>query len=103
MLPDYLQPDLRLVLVGTAVGEKSAARGHYYAGPGNDFWAYLYETGLTPTRLTPNDDASLPRYGIGLTDLVKSIAQSHDRGLRRRPRLHRNDRDLPTWRRRVHQ
>jgi hypothetical protein len=25
MLPDYLQPDLRLVLVGTAVGEKSAA------------------------------------------------------------------------------
>lgn len=81
MLPDYLQPDLRLVLVGTAVGEKSAARGHYYAWPGNDFWAYLYETGLTPTRLTPNDDASLPRYGIGLTDLVKSIAQSHDRGL----------------------
>jgi double-stranded uracil-DNA glycosylase len=81
MLPDYLQPDLRLVLVGTAVGEKSAARGHYYAGPGNDFWAFLYEAGLAPTRLTPNDDASLPRYGIGLTDLVKSIAQSHDRGL----------------------
>jgi Uracil DNA glycosylase superfamily len=81
MLPDYLQPDLRLVLVGTAVGVKSAARGHYYAGPGNDFWAFLYEAGLTPTRLTPNDDASLPRYGIGLTDLVKSIAQSHDRGL----------------------
>ena len=69
------------MLVGTAVGEKSAARGHYYAGPGNDFWAFLYEAGLTPTRLTPNDDASLPRYGIGLTDLVKSIAQSHDRGL----------------------
>jgi TDG/mug DNA glycosylase family protein len=81
MLPDYLQPDLRMVLVGTAVGEKSAARGHHYAGPGNDFWAFLYEAGLTPTRLTPNDDASLPRYGIGLTDLVKSIAQSHDRGL----------------------
>ena len=81
MLPDYLQPNLRFVLVGTAVGEKSAARGHYYAGPGNDFWRFLYEAGLTPTRLAPSDDATLPRYGIGLTDLVKSVAQSHDRGL----------------------
>jgi hypothetical protein len=81
MLPDYLEPDLRLVLVGTAVGEQSATRGHYYAGPGNSFWKFLHEAALTPTRLEPLDDATLPRYGIGLTDLVKSIAQSHDRDL----------------------
>jgi double-stranded uracil-DNA glycosylase len=81
MLPDYLASNLRLVLVGTAVGEKSAERGHYYAGPGNDFWAFLHEAGLTPTKLMPNDDGTLLRYGIGVTDLVKSIQQSHDRGL----------------------
>lgn len=81
MLPDYLERGLRLVFVGTAVGERSADKGHYYAGPGNSFWTFLYEAGLTPAKLDPSDDATLPRYGIGLTDLVKSIAQSHDRAL----------------------
>jgi TDG/mug DNA glycosylase family protein len=81
MLPDYLEPDLRLVLVGTVVGEQSATRGHYYAGHGNSFWKFLHAAALTSTRLGPLDDATLPRYRIGLTDLVKSVAQSHDRDL----------------------
>jgi TDG/mug DNA glycosylase family protein len=81
MLPDHLQLGLRLVLVGTAVGEQSAARGHYYAGRGNMFWAFLEDAGLTPTLLNPIEDVQLLRHGIGLTDLVKSMAQSHDRGL----------------------
>jgi TDG/mug DNA glycosylase family protein len=93
MLPDYLQPDLRLVLVGTAVGERSAIRGHYYAGPGNSFWSFLYEAGLTPTKLDPTQDVTLLTYGIGLTDLVKSIAQSHDRGL---------PYDFPAFRDKIH-
>src|SRR5665647_2788544 len=81
MLPDYLVLGLRVVLAGTAVGEQSFARGHYYAGRGNSFWRLLHEAGLTEVRLTPDDDARLPSLGIGLTDLVKSVAQSHDRGL----------------------
>jgi TDG/mug DNA glycosylase family protein len=81
MLPDYLEPGLKVILVGTAVGEQSATRGHYYAGRGNSFWVFLHEAALTPTRFDPLDDATLPQYGIGLTDLVKSMAQSHDRGL----------------------
>jgi TDG/mug DNA glycosylase family protein len=81
VLPDYLAPGLRVVFCGTAPGLVSAARGHYYAGPGNAFWSLLHEAGFTPTRLTPGDDASLPGHGIGLTDLVKTMAQSHDRGL----------------------
>jgi double-stranded uracil-DNA glycosylase len=81
MLPDHLVPGLRLVFVGTAVGLQSALRRHYYAGRGNHFWRLLAESGLTPIRLTPSDDATLPSYGIGLTDLVKTVAQSHDRGL----------------------
>ena len=81
VLPDILAPGLRIVFCGTAAGETSAARGHYYAGPGNAFWRLLAGTGLTPRLLTPDDDALLPAFGLGLTDLVKNIAQSHDRGL----------------------
>src|SRR5271163_4560352 len=81
VLPDYLAPGLDLVLVGTAVGTKSAERGHYYAGPGNEFWRFLFAASLVPMPLGPADDLRLPSYGIGLTDLVKSVAQSHDRGL----------------------
>ena len=35
-LADFLAPDLHAVFVGTAAGDRSAARGHYYAGPGNE-------------------------------------------------------------------
>ena len=59
----------------------SAERGHYYSGRGNKFWQLLHESGFTPFLLAPEDDASLPSYGIGMTDLVKGVAQSHDRGL----------------------
>jgi TDG/mug DNA glycosylase family protein len=72
ILPDYLRPGLDLVLVGTAPGPVSAARGHYYANPGNRFWRTLHEVGLTPRLMRPDEDATLPEHGIGLTDLVKT-------------------------------
>ena len=81
-LPSILGPGLRLVLCGTAVGAQSASRGHYYAGRGNQFWRLLHDAGLTPTLLSPEDDRTLPDYGIGLTDLAPGITQRHDRGLR---------------------
>lgn len=81
VLPDYLVPGLRVVFCGTAPGLVSAARGHYYAGPGNAFWRLLHEAGFVPGPVVPEDDAGMPRLGIGLTDLVKTMAQSHDRGL----------------------
>lgn len=81
VLPDYLAPGLRVVFCGTAVSTTSAARGHYYAGPGNEFWPLLHESGLTPVRLTPDDDGRIPEFGLGLTDLAKKIAASTDAGL----------------------
>lgn len=45
VLDDVLAPNLRVVFCGTAVGVRSAARGHYYAGPGNDFWRLLHGSG----------------------------------------------------------
>jgi TDG/mug DNA glycosylase family protein len=84
MLPDYLEQNLAVVFVGTAAATASAARGHYYAGPGNKFWELLWEAGLTGDRiLSPEQDAWVLRYGIGLTDIVKTLAASSDSLLKR--------------------
>ena len=73
-LPDQLQPDLRLVFVGTAASTRSADLGHYYAHPGNRFWPTLFEVGITPRRYAPREFASLLALGIGFTDICKSDA-----------------------------
>ena len=81
VLPDILAPHLAVVFCGTAVATASAARGHYFAGPRNAFWTLLHRSGFTPRLLTPEEDRLLLDYGVGITDLVKDTAQSHDRGL----------------------
>lgn len=72
VLPDVLQPRLRVVFCGTGVGAMSAQVGAYYAGHGNQFWKVLFQISLTPRRLDPHEFRTLPTYGLGLTDLVKT-------------------------------
>lgn len=74
VLPDVLTAGLRVVFCGTQAGAVSARRGAYYAGPGNKFWKTLFETGLVPARLGPTDFLTLPRYGIGFTDVAKGTS-----------------------------
>jgi len=81
ILPDTLGADLKVVFCGTVVGNESAVRGHYYSKSGNSFWELLHQAGFTPRQLRPDEDGTLPGFGIGVTDLVKEVAQSHDRGL----------------------
>jgi TDG/mug DNA glycosylase family protein len=76
VLPDVLRPGLRVVFCGSAAGAVSAARGAYYAGPGNKFWRILAEVGLTPRRLDPGEFREVLNFGIGLTDLVKTHSGS---------------------------
>ena len=71
MLDDLLRAGLKLVVCGSAAGDRSAQLGQYYAGPGNKFWRTMARVGLTPRRLTPGEAGLLPDLGIGLTDLVK--------------------------------
>jgi TDG/mug DNA glycosylase family protein len=78
VLPDILAPGLEVVFCGTAVGDCSARRGHYYAARGNAFWQLLHDSGFTERRLAAEDDASLPRLGLGLTDLVRNVARAED-------------------------
>ncbi len=83
VLPDYLQPNLRVVFTGTSVATASARDGHYYSGRGNKFYEFLWESDLTGDRqLLPSEDSLLLSFGIGLTDLVKRRASSSDANLR---------------------
>lgn len=84
MLDDLLDTGLRLVLCGSAASAASARVGAYYAGPQNRFWLTLFEVGLTPRQLAPGEFRELLRYGIGLTDIVKTQA-GNDRDLRAAP------------------
>ena len=76
VLPDVLEPGLRIVFCGTAAGAVAARVGAPYAGPGNRFWWVLHEIGLTPRELQPSEFRDLPRYGIGLTDVAKYTSGS---------------------------
>jgi double-stranded uracil-DNA glycosylase len=78
LLPDILEPGLRVVFCGTAAGTASARAGAYYAGPGNGFWETLHATGLTPVRLAPVEFGRLPEHGIGLTDICKVLHGSDE-------------------------
>jgi len=75
-LPDYLKPGLQVVFVGFNPGDRSSRIGHYYAGRGNQFWNFLFESGLVPTPLQPEDDHRVLEFGIGLTDVVKRWSKS---------------------------
>jgi TDG/mug DNA glycosylase family protein len=69
-LPDVVVPGLDVLFCGINPSLMSAARGHHFARPGNRFWPALHLAGLTPSRLTPDQDHELPRYGLGVTNLV---------------------------------
>jgi mismatch-specific thymine-DNA glycosylase len=70
-LPDYLRKGMKMILVGSNPGDRSARVGHYYAGRANQFWPILYESGVIPEPLSYEDDRRLIEFGIGMTDLVK--------------------------------
>ena len=72
IVPDVLADGLKLVLCGTAPSRASMEARAYYAHPGNIFWKTLFEVGLTPRRLRPQDYPEMTGFGIGLTDLNKT-------------------------------
>ncbi len=78
VLPDYLASDLSILFVGINPGLRSAALKHHYAGATNRFWKLLYEAALVPEPLSYRDDARLPQWGIGLTNLVPRATAGMD-------------------------
>lgn len=75
-LPDILEGDLDIVFVGINPGRYSDKVGHYYAQGANRFWPLLFQSRVIPVSLKPQDDWKLPRFRIGLTDIVQRVTAS---------------------------
>ena len=70
-LPDYLEPDLDLVLVGLNPSLYSVEVGHYFATTRNRFWRAINLSGLLTEPLDSSTDYRMLEQGIGMTDVVK--------------------------------
>ncbi|WP_347057049.1 G/U mismatch-specific DNA glycosylase [Blastococcus sp. HT6-30] len=69
-LPDIVAPGLDVLFCGINPSLMSAERGHHFARPGNRFWPAIHLAGLTPRRLSPDEDRELLRHGLGVTNVV---------------------------------
>ncbi len=69
-LKDRVRPPVRALLVGINPGVRSAEIGHHFAGYSNRFWMLLFDSGLVPERIRAEDDARLPEWGLGITNLI---------------------------------
>lgn len=67
-LPDFVRPNLRLLICGLNPSLYSADAGISFARPGNRFWPAAIAAGLVEQ---PRDVRAALRKGIGFTDLVK--------------------------------
>jgi double-stranded uracil-DNA glycosylase len=68
-----------VLFVGINPGLRSAEVGHNFARPGNRFWPALHGAGFTPRLLAPEEDRELPRYGLGITNIVdRASGGAHD-------------------------
>ena len=78
-LPDLIRDGLAVLFVGINPSLYSAARGHYFARPGNRFWPCFSRSVLSRAarqalgvaELGPAHDSVLLEHGFGFTDLVK--------------------------------
>lgn len=75
-IPDVLAPGIVVLMCGINPSLYSAATGHHFARPGNRFWRALHGAGFTDRILDPSEDATLVRYGVGLTNLVARATAS---------------------------
>lgn len=75
-LPDIIDYGLKVIFIGFNPGMTSARTGHHYAGASNRFWKLLFESGLTPHRIGPEEDRTLLDMGYGSTNIVARPTKS---------------------------
>jgi TDG/mug DNA glycosylase family protein len=69
-IPDVVAPWLAVLFCGINPGLWSAAVGAHFARPGNRFWPALHRSGFTDRQLRPDEQWELPKYGLGVTNVV---------------------------------
>lgn len=67
---DIIAPDLKVLFCGINPSVYSAVVGHHFARPGNRFWPALYNGGLVPRLMRPDEDEKLLDYGLGVTNVA---------------------------------
>jgi TDG/mug DNA glycosylase family protein len=77
-VPDVIAPNLDVLFCGINPGLYTAAVGHHFARPGNRFWPTIYGAGFTPRLVSPFEDAELPQWGLGITNLVARATAAAD-------------------------
>src|SRR5262245_59543605 len=69
-LRDRVRPPVRVLFVGINPGIRSAETGHHFAGYSNRFWKLLFESKLVSEPIGHLEDARLPEWGLGITNLI---------------------------------
>jgi TDG/mug DNA glycosylase family protein len=78
VLPGAGDPPLRVLFCGINPGLTSARSGYHFARPGNRFWPALFRSGFTDRQLRPDEQALLPGYGLGVTNIVARASARAD-------------------------
>ena len=73
-----IAPGLDVLFCGINPGLLSFERGHHFARPGNRFWPALHGSGFTDRLLSPDEDALLLDYGLGITNMVDRPTRGAD-------------------------
>lgn len=71
---DVIGPECSILFCGVNPGLLSGSTGYHFARPGNRFWKALQLSGLTDRLLDPSEQALLPAYGIGITNIVRRVS-----------------------------
>jgi len=69
-MPDIIALNLRVLFCGINPSVYSVVVGHHFARPGNRFWKALFNSGFTPHLFKPEEDFSLPDFGLGITNIA---------------------------------
>jgi len=75
-LPDFVGPDMRLLVCGLNPSEHAADAGMGFSRPGNRFWPAALAAGLVSRDRDPVH--ALRVHGMGMTDLCKRATRSAD-------------------------
>jgi len=78
IVPDLIQPRLRILFCGINPGLYTAAVGHHFARPGNRFWPALFAAGFTDHIVSPFDERELLKSGYGITNVVMRATATAD-------------------------
>ncbi len=77
-VPDLIAPGLKVLLCGINPSLYSAVVGHHFARPGNRFWPAVHAAGITPRRLTPEEEGELLALGYGITNVARRATATAD-------------------------